>query len=256
MKPSSKAKEKPREESGDGEPVARKGFLGFWDSFVHDGWNWVFSSSIAVVSALPYFIGLYISLDGTSLFPMALTAPLGGLIAGPQLVGLADTILRSLRHEDTFWWRTYRSSWKRNFRGALLPGLFFGTLLAIQVFTLRFAVDVEPSLSTIAWVGLSVLLVTAISTFLIPLLAAVELRLPNLFKSAVVLCFHKPLRTLTAAILQIAYWVALAAFFPKSLPVFIIFQFWFPMAISMAIIYPPLERAYDLEARIRDLHGE
>lgn len=242
--------------SSSGQPMAKRGFFGFWNAFARDGWNWVFAGFLTVLSSLPYFIGLIVSLDSTSLFPMAVTAPLGGMLLGSQLTGLADTLLRSLRHEDRPWWRTYRASWKRNLRASLLPGLLLGTVLAIQVFTLRFALDVEPSLSTFAWVCLSVLLVTAIASFLFPLLAAVELKLPALLKSAVVLCFHKPLRTLAAAVIQIAYWTAMGWFFPRSLPVFIIFQFWFPVAVSTGLIYPPLERAYDLEARIRDLHGE
>ena len=34
------------------------------------------------------------------------------MIAAPQIVGLNDTILRTLRDEPGYWWETYRRTWK------------------------------------------------------------------------------------------------------------------------------------------------
>ena len=61
---------------------------------------------------------------------------LGGMIAAPQIVGLNDTILRTLRDEPGYWWETYRHTWKRNLKESLLPGAVCGLLLAMELFSL------------------------------------------------------------------------------------------------------------------------
>ena len=66
------------------------------------------------------------------------------MIAAPQIVGLNDTILRSLRDEPGFWWATYRRAWKRNVKASLLPGAVCGLLLAMEIFT-AFHLDTSQS---------------------------------------------------------------------------------------------------------------
>ena len=58
------------------------------------------------------------------------------MIAAPQIVGLNDTILRTLRDEPGYWWETYRRTWKRNLKESLLPGAVCGLLLAMELFSL------------------------------------------------------------------------------------------------------------------------
>ena len=45
------------------------------------------------------------------------------MIAAPQIVGLNDTILRTLRDEPGYWWETYRRTWKRNLKESCCPAL-------------------------------------------------------------------------------------------------------------------------------------
>ena len=61
-------------------------------------------------------------------------AILGGMIAAPQIVGMADTVLRSLRDEPGFWWHTYRRTWKINARASLIPGAVFGLIFGGEIF--------------------------------------------------------------------------------------------------------------------------
>ena len=74
-------------------------------------------------------------LCATLLF-MLLAGIIGGLIAGPELSAMADTVLRSLRDEPGYWWETYRRVWKRNARESLVPGMLTGLVLSMQIFTL------------------------------------------------------------------------------------------------------------------------
>lgn len=224
--------------------------------FRRDGWHWYFAGYLVIISALPYVAGLIFSIDNLSLFPMLITAPIGGMLAAPQLCGLADTLLRSFRDEEQdSWWKTYRKVWKRNWKATLLPGAIFGTISALQLFTLNY-LALEGDFAMFVWVAFTVLITTPILSFLIVLLAVVEERFLMLVRNSVILCFHKPLRMLAALLVQLIYWGLICWFFPKSLPVFILTQFWLPTSVATALIYPPVEKAFDLEKRILEIHAQ
>lgn len=224
--------------------------------FRRDGWHWYFAGYLVIISALPYVAGLIVSIDNLSLFPMLIAAPIGGMLVAPQLCRLADTLLRSLRDEEQdSWWKTYRKVWKRNWKATLLPGAIFGTISALQLFTLNYLM-LEGDLAMLVWVVFTILITTSILTFLIVLLAVVDERFFLLVRNSVILCFHKPLRTLAALLVQLIYWGLICWFFPKSLPVFILTQFWFPTSTATALIYPPVEKAFDLEKKILEIHTQ
>ena len=54
---------------------------------------------LALISSLPFALLLWFAVSTHSLIPMLAAGILGGMIAAPQIVGLNDTILRSLRDE-------------------------------------------------------------------------------------------------------------------------------------------------------------
>ena len=105
--------------------VLSRDFFSFWKA-----------SALLLVSCIPLAVGMRIALLTGNAFVLLLAAALGGMIAGPQLCGIADTILRSLRDEAGFWWHTYVQAWKRNARFCLLPGAVMGILVGMQFFVL------------------------------------------------------------------------------------------------------------------------
>ena len=113
----------------------KKGPARFFEILGRDLTSFYLAGLLALVSALPFVFGVWFAVDTHSLVPLLLAGVLGGMIAAPQLCGLLDTILRSLRDEPGFWWATYRRAWKRNVRASLLPGAICGLLLAMQIFT-------------------------------------------------------------------------------------------------------------------------
>ena len=113
----------------------KKGPARFFEILGRDLMSFYLAGLLALVSALPFVFGVWFAVDTHSLVPLLLAGVLGGMIAAPQLCGLLDTILRSLRDEPGFWWATYRRAWKRNVRASLLPGAICGLLLAMQIFT-------------------------------------------------------------------------------------------------------------------------
>ena len=85
--------------------VLSRDFFPFWKA-----------SLLLLLSCIPLVLGVHITLLNSNAVLMLLASALGGMIAGPQLCGIADTILRSLREEAGFWWHTYSQAWKRNVR--------------------------------------------------------------------------------------------------------------------------------------------
>ena len=229
----------------------KKGLARLAEVIARDWGRFLGAGALAALSILPYAAGMVVSVETLALLPMLVTCPLGGMLAAPALVGLADTILRSLRDEPGYWWPAWRRAWRQNWKAALLPGAAGGLLFGGQLFMLRYFVFIAPDLGYLVWVALGAVLAAAVAGFLVPLLALLDAPLPAQLRNAVLLCFRRPLRTLAAAAVQFIYWGAVTLLYPYSLPVFCLTTFWLPELIALQILYPPLEQALDLEKRVR-----
>ena len=113
----------------------KKGAARYFEVLARDFSTFWMAGLLAMISSLPFALGLWFAVTTHSLIPMLLAGILGGMLAAPQIVGLNDTVLRALRDEPGYWWVTYRRAWKRNAKAALLPGAICGLLLAMEIFT-------------------------------------------------------------------------------------------------------------------------
>ena len=114
----------------------KKGLARFWEMFTRDGTAFWCAGMLALLGAVPYMAGVWFAVATHAVLPLLLAGVVGGAVMAPQLVGLNDTILRSLRDEPGYWWATYRRAWKRNAKASLLPGVVFGLLLGAEIFSL------------------------------------------------------------------------------------------------------------------------
>ena len=111
----------------------KKGAARYFEVLARDFSTFWMAGLLAMISSLPFALGLWFAVTTHSLIPMLLAGILGGMLAAPQIVGLNDTVLRALRDEPGYWWVTYRRAWKRNAKASLLPGAICGLLLAMDV---------------------------------------------------------------------------------------------------------------------------
>ena len=114
----------------------KKGLPRFWEMFTRDGTAFWRAGMLALLGAVPYMAGVWFAVVTHAVLPLLLAGVVGGAVMAPQLVGLNDTILRSLRDEPGYWWATYCRAWKRNAKASLLPGAVFGLVLGAQIFAL------------------------------------------------------------------------------------------------------------------------
>lgn len=225
----------------------KRGPARFCEIVGRDAWGLIASGFLAVLSAIPYAAGMFVSLESHALLPMLLTCPLGGMLAAPQICGVADTILRSLRDEPSFWGRTYRRAWKQNAKGCLLPGAVGGLLFGLQhitLFSLNFS---SVNLFLLASMLLGLAVSVAIFSWALPQLALMDLPPFRVLLNSILLCVRYPVRTLCAVLVTLAYWGFLLASFPMSLVLFLFVSFWFPLLIVLMILYGALDETFHVE---------
>lgn len=238
----------------------KKGLARFFEMLSRDFGSFWLAGMLALLSAVPYIFGLWFSISTHSVIPLLFTGIVGGMLMAPQLVGLNDTILRSLRDEPGYWWATYRRSWKRNAKASLLPGALFGTLLGAQIFTLfHYDWSQSPVLAIIMLVGIFFLL--GLAEYIFAQVALLELGFGGILRNALFLFLGYLPRTAMGILWVLLYAAVIALFFPVTLALVLLTGLWFPVQCALQAIYPVLDKSFELETTIKamrdaQLNGE
>lgn len=214
-----------------------------------DLWSFFKAGFLAVLSLVPFLFGIAFAVVSHALLVAVLAGVIGGLIAAPQLCAMADTVLRSLRDEPGFWWQTYRRAWKRNGKASLLPGGVFGLLCAMEIFMLFHLGGADSFVTGVFLVG--IVLVWGVFTYVWAQLPLLELPFGLVLKNAALLFLAYLPRSLGAAAVQVVYWGAIVLFFPYSALMLPVTNLWIPMVFSLMIVYPALEKSFQIEENAR-----
>ena len=202
---------------------------------------------LALVGALPFLAGVVFSVMTHSLLILMIAAVLGGMIAAPQIVGVADTVLRSLRDEPGFWWHTYRRTWKQNAAASLLPGAVFGLIFGGEIFLYMHLSSMEAGTGVIIMLLLAVILSLGVSNYVWAQIALLNLPFLTLLKNAMFLFLAYLPASLGATVVLVLYWGAAVLLFPLSFPVLLLTNFWLPMVPALLIIYNGLNQSFEIE---------
>lgn len=117
----------------------RKTGIGRFFELVGRDMNGMFLANLLTcIGFAPVICLVYIGFLQNSLPVMLGSAAVGGLLAGPALAGMYDTVLRALRDEAGYWWVTYRKAFKRNFKASLAPGVLYTVVVTLQIFLVYF----------------------------------------------------------------------------------------------------------------------
>ena len=117
----------------------RKTGLGrFFELVGRDMSGMFLANLLTCLGFVPVICLVYIGFLMNSLPVMLLSAAVGGILAGPVLAGMYDTVLRALRDEAGYWWTTYRRAFKQNFKASILPGVFYCVVITLQIFLVYF----------------------------------------------------------------------------------------------------------------------
>ncbi len=241
----------PRHEKAPERDLPRKtGFPRLWETLSRDFWDLFRAGFLALLGCVPFILGLAYSLTSHVLVYAPLFGLLGGAIAGPELCGLADTVLRGLRDEPGFWRKVYRRAWKRNAKASLLPGALGGGLLAVQFFLLFHAGALKIRLGMGAALAAGVLLVLALSLYFWPQLALMELSFSQLLKNSALLFLGQLPRSLAALAVFAAYLGLTARFFMLVVTLLPFTNLWLPVLPAIFLIYPGINENFQIEEKL------
>ena len=208
---------------------------------------------------LPVICLVYSGFLANSRPVMLASAVVGGILAGPALAGMYDTVLRALRDEAGYWWTTYRKAFKRNFKSAILPGIVYCTVVTIQIFLVFFCFNMlyhGTNVGLPMWVAtvLNLVLLHMLFSYMWPQVVLLDqpftLTLKNSLNCMIAFLPH----ALAAAIVQVLFWGVVILCMPLGLLLMLVFGFWFVTEVSCQIVYGDIDRVFHIEENIRRLH--
>ena len=145
---------------------------------------------LTCIGFLPVICLVYIGFLMNNLTVMIVSAIAGGILAGPALAGMYDTVLRALRDEAGYWWTTYRKAFKRNFKASILPGVLYCVVVTVQIFFVYFCFNMlyhGTNVGVPMWVAtvLNLLLLHMLFSYLWPQVVLLDAFMPGLDALAV-----------------------------------------------------------------------
>ena len=238
------------------EEPRKKGFARLFEILGRDFWSFFKAGFLAFLGSIPFILGTAVAVISHAVLFVVIVGVVGGMIASPQIVGMADTVLRSLRDEPGFWWETYKRSWKRNFKVSLVPGAICGLVFAVQIFTLFHLVSLGVTTSTMIMAIVSVVLSLGLTSYIFPQVALVDLPFSSIFKNAALLFLGYLPRSAGALAVNLVYWGFIVLFFPATFYLLPFTNFWLPMVPSLLIVYKPLEKSFNIEETIKQMRED
>ena len=237
----------------------RKTGVGRFFELVGRDMNGMFLANLlACIGFLPVICLVYIGFLANSLPVMLASAVVGGILAGPALAGMYDTVLRALRDEAGYWWVTYRRAFKRNFKASIAPGIFYCVVVTMQIFLVYFCFSMLAQGTNVGvplWVAtvLNLLIFQMLFAYMWPQVVLLDqpfsLTMKNSLNCMIAFLPH----ALAAAIVQILFWGVVILCMPLGLLLMLIFGFWFVTEVSCQIIYGDIEKVFHIEESIRKM---
>ena len=232
----------------------RKTGIGRFFELVGRDMNGMFMANfLACIGFIPVICLVYVGFLMRSLLVMLVSAAIGGIVAGPVLAGMYDTVLRALRDAPGSWRHNYARALRQNWRGALVPGALTGLFLAAGAFAgmMLFGwAAVWPSLGTVCVYLFSWLLFFALQVLYWPQLVLFEQKNSVRLRNALLFTLKYSLPVLGAAGLQLAAWLLMVLFAPWTLLLLPVAAVWFIPYAALFVLYDDWEEAFHLEEQI------
>lgn len=213
-----------------------------WGSF----WK---ASLLCILGFVPWALLVGIGVLGQNLLFTLAGGLVGGVIAGPALAGLHDTVLRALRDEPGYWWHVYKRAFKNNWRASMAPGALLGFLTAGQLFMLWFITvgGLSLGLGGLAMLTLNLLITGMCLPFVFGQLVLMNMGFVTLLKNSLFLALGHALWALLMAAVQILYWLAMLLLFPMSVLALAVLGFVPVTLFCQQIAWRIMDKVFGLE---------
>ena len=236
----------------------KTGVRRFFELVGRDMTGMFLANLLTCLGCVPVICLVYIGFLMNSLPVMLVSAAAGGILAGPALAGMYDTVLRALRDEAGYWWVTYRKAFKRNFKASILPGVLYSVIVTLQIFLVYFCFQMLAqgvNVGVPLWVAtvLNLVLFHMLFSYMWPQVVLLDQPLGQTLKNSVNCMIAFLPHALAAAIVQILFWGIVILCMPLGLLLMIVFGFWFSTEVSCQIVYGDLDRVFHIEENIRKM---
>jgi len=230
----------------------KKGLARIGELISRDWISFWLAGAINLLFSLPFVLALRFAYFTHSVLFALLAGLIGGLLAAPGFLGLADTLLRSLRDEPGFWWHRYSRALRRGWKSTLLPGAILGTVFSAQVFTLLHMPVIGGGLALLLCQLAGMVLSVGLFAWGLPQQALMELRPLALVKNCFLLFFRYIGKTLTAAAILLGYAILVRILFPGSVFLLLTAGLWLPLLCALQVIYPTIDELFGIEKAIEE----
>ena len=220
--------------------------------------EWLVLNALTILGGLPLAAGILISISASSVLLLIPCGMVGGMIFGPFLAGLYDSILRRMRDDPMPWRMNYAKSWKQNALGSLLPGAVLGLLTGIYCFMgmLFWWAVVPPAASTIVLYLLSMAVVLSVSNLYWPQLVLFRQRNTIRLRNCLLFAIQNFGKVLGVAVLQMLVIAFMLLFAPWTMLALPVVGVWFPVFFSQHILYDRMNAAYGIEEQFNQITTE
>ena len=220
--------------------------------------HWLKLNLIAFAGILPLAVAIWFAILTSSVLVLIPLTFLGGMIFGPFLAGLVDSIMRGLRDAPGNWWANYKKSWRQNWKGSLVPGgllgLFIG-LIAFMIYILSVSQLPTPA-STWLMLLVSAAAVIWFNTLWWPQLVLFSQSPAIRLRNAILFTIKHSLRVLAAIAIQLVWGVLLILLAPWTITVLPFLGFWFPIFLAQYRIYADLNADLRIEEQFIPIEGD
>ena len=219
----------------------------------HTG-EWLTINLITLLGAVPLALGIGFAIATSSILVLIPASLIGGMIFGPFLSGLYDSVLRRMRDDTMPWKKNYAKSWKQNALGSIIPGAILGLLTGLYCFMgmLFWWATVAPSAMTVVFYLLSMAVVLIIVNLYWPQLVLFRQSGIIRLRNCLLFALQNFWKVLKVSALEILYIIALVLFAPWTLLLLPVTGLWYPVFFSMHLLYPKLDEAFEIEAQFSE----
>ena len=222
------------------------------------GLSWIKVNMLTCLGALPLALGITLSIMYSSSLMTMGCSVVGGLIFGPFLAALTDSVMRGLRDAPGTWWANYKKAWKQNAASALLPGAVTGLLLGMYAFMIyvMWSSQVSVGWGTIALYLFAALLAVVLSVLYWPQLVLFRQKNSVRVRNAVLLMIRHFWRVMGIGVVCLLYLTLYLLLAPWSLVLVPFVGLWFMVFMAEYHLYPQLDEALEINKRYYALEGD
>lgn len=232
------------------EGVRQEGFNRYRQLLSNCFWNWWRANLLTLLGLAPLAVGIFYSIAVSSVLLLLPCSLIGGMIAGPFVACLYDTILRGLRDDFTPWWPSYVRAWRQNWRGSLGLGAVMGLLLGLYSFMgmLFWWAETAPSIGTVLLYLVGLLFLLVANTLLWPQVVLFRQSPAIRLRNCLLFVIRYFWRTMGAGVLQLAYWSIFVLFAPWTLLLLPVIGLWYILFLSQFLLYNQMNESLQIEA--------